>query len=68
MSHQPPILAVRMLSWRLSPEWRDFVLGDLEEEFRARADRVGAGRPALVLAPGAPLPDRAAARLIPFSS
>jgi predicted permease len=27
-----------MLMWRVSPEWRDFVLGDLEEEFRARAD------------------------------
>jgi predicted permease len=26
-----------MLTWRLAPEWRDFVLGDLEEEFGARA-------------------------------
>ena len=37
MSQQPPPLAVRMLAWRLAPEWRDFVLGDLEEEFGARA-------------------------------
>jgi hypothetical protein len=34
---QPPDLAARLLSRRLSPEWRDYVLGDLEEEFRARA-------------------------------
>ena len=27
-----------MLAWRLPPEWHDFVLGDLEEEFRARAE------------------------------
>jgi putative ABC transport system permease protein len=33
----PPALAVRMLTWRLAPEWHDFILGDLEEEFRARA-------------------------------
>jgi putative ABC transport system permease protein len=26
-----------LLTWRLSPEWKDFVLGDLEEEFLARA-------------------------------
>jgi predicted permease len=26
-----------MLAWRLPDEWRDFVLGDLEEEFRLRA-------------------------------
>jgi putative ABC transport system permease protein len=26
-----------MLAWRLPAEWRDFVLGDLEEEFRARS-------------------------------
>jgi len=29
-------LAVWLLTKRLSPEWRDFVLGDLEEEFAAR--------------------------------
>jgi MacB-like protein len=34
---QPPALAVRLLAWRLSAEWRDFILGDLEEEFLARA-------------------------------
>ena len=34
---QPPRLALRLLSWRLDPEWRDFVVGDLDEEFRARA-------------------------------
>jgi predicted permease len=28
---------VRVLTWRLPPEWKDFVLGDLEEEFLARA-------------------------------
>ena len=37
MTHHPPALAVRLLTWRLSPEWHDYVLGDLEEEFRARA-------------------------------
>ena len=37
MSPAPPQLAVRLLAWRLSPDWRDFVLGDLEEEFGARA-------------------------------
>jgi putative ABC transport system permease protein len=34
---QPPPFAVRLLTWRVPLEWRDFVLGDLEEEFRARA-------------------------------
>ncbi len=33
----PPTLAARLLSRRLSTEWADYVLGDLEEEFRARA-------------------------------
>jgi putative ABC transport system permease protein len=33
---QPPRLALWLLARRLSPEWRDFVLGDLEEEFRVR--------------------------------
>ena len=36
MTPNPPRLAVWLLSLRLSPEWRDFVLGDLEEEFVAR--------------------------------
>src|SRR3954468_16201838 len=35
---QPPRLALRLLAWRLAPEWRDFVVGDLDEEFRARAE------------------------------
>jgi len=34
----PPRLAVALLLWRLSSDWRDFVVGDLEEEFHARAD------------------------------
>ena len=37
MIQRPPALAVRLLTRRVSPEWRDFVLGDLEEEFQARA-------------------------------
>jgi predicted permease len=37
VSRTPPRLAVRLLSLRLSDDWRDFVLGDLEEEFAARA-------------------------------
>ena len=36
MMSSPPRLAVWLLTRRLSPEWRDFVLGDLEEEFKAR--------------------------------
>jgi putative ABC transport system permease protein len=32
----PPRLAVRLLTMRLSAEWREFVIGDLEEEFAAR--------------------------------
>ena len=32
-----PRLARWLLSVRLTPEWHDFVVGDLEEEFRARA-------------------------------
>ena len=34
----PPRLAVRLLAWRLPREWHDYVAGDLEEEFRARAE------------------------------
>ena len=33
---RPPRLAARLLSARLSPEWREFVIGDLEEEFAVR--------------------------------
>jgi predicted permease len=36
MRSDPPRLAVWLLSQRLSPVWLDFVLGDLEEEFRLR--------------------------------
>jgi putative ABC transport system permease protein len=32
----PPYLAIWLLNKRLSPEWRDFVVGDLEEEFATR--------------------------------
>ena len=37
MSARPPRLAAALLAWRLPREWREFVLGDLEEEFAARA-------------------------------
>ena len=37
MSARPPRLAGFLLSRRLADEWREFVLGDLEEEFAARA-------------------------------
>lgn len=36
MSATPPRVAARMLAWRLPAEWRDYILGDLEEEFHAR--------------------------------
>jgi putative ABC transport system permease protein len=32
-----PRVAIWLLTMRLSPEWRDFVIGDLEEEFASRA-------------------------------
>jgi putative ABC transport system permease protein len=32
----PPRFAIWLLTRRLSPEWRDFVIGDLEEELAAR--------------------------------
>lgn len=32
MSPRLPRLALWLLSARLTPEWRDFVVGDLEEE------------------------------------
>lgn len=34
----PPRLAIWLLTRRLSAEWRDFVVGDLEEEFATRSD------------------------------
>jgi hypothetical protein len=33
----PPRLAIWLLTRRLSAEWRDFVVGDLEEEFATRS-------------------------------
>src|SRR5262245_26614195 len=33
----PPRLAIWLLTMRLSAEWRDFVVGDLEEEYGARS-------------------------------
>jgi predicted permease len=36
VKRHPPRLAVWLLTRRLSIEWRDFVLGDLEEEFQTR--------------------------------
>ncbi|HEX5473927.1 MAG TPA: ADOP family duplicated permease [Vicinamibacterales bacterium] len=38
MRSHPPRLAVWLLTQRLAAEWRDFVLGDLEEEFAARRE------------------------------
>jgi putative ABC transport system permease protein len=34
---RPPRLAVWLLTRRVPPEWRDFVLGDLQEEFEKRS-------------------------------
>jgi putative ABC transport system permease protein len=39
MKANPPRLAMWLLSRRLRETWRDFVLGDLEEEFHDRARR-----------------------------
>jgi putative ABC transport system permease protein len=36
-AHDPPRLALWLLALRLPAEWHDYVAGDLEEEFRARA-------------------------------
>src|SRR5262245_7059978 len=36
MTTHPPRLAIWLLTRRLSAEWRDFVVGDLEEEFETR--------------------------------
>ena len=38
MTEQLPRVVIWLLTRRLAGEWREFVLGDLEEEFRARAD------------------------------
>ena len=35
---RPPRLAIWLLTIRLSAEWRDFVVGDLEEEFATRSE------------------------------
>jgi putative ABC transport system permease protein len=40
---RPPRLASWLLARRLSAEWRDFVLGDLEEEFRVRSSAAHSG-------------------------
>ena len=37
MRARPPRLAVALLSRRIPSEWRDFVLGDLAEEFESRS-------------------------------
>src|SRR5262245_47274680 len=37
MTTHPPRLAIWLLTRRLSAEWRDFVVGDLEEEFETRS-------------------------------
>src|SRR6185295_326620 len=36
MTFDPPRLAVWLLTHRIADEWREFVLGDLEEEFARR--------------------------------
>jgi hypothetical protein len=38
VSRDPPRLALALLARRLPAEWRDFVIGDLEEEFRTRSE------------------------------
>jgi putative ABC transport system permease protein len=37
VSHRPPRVAVWLLTRRLGAEWREFVVGDLEEEFLVRS-------------------------------
>jgi len=34
---RPPRLAVSLLTRRLSDDWREFIVGDLEEEFATRS-------------------------------
>src|SRR6202023_512404 len=43
MSVRPPRLAVWLLTRRVSAEWREFVLGDLEEEFLKRGSASPSG-------------------------
>ena len=58
----PPRLAIWLLTRRLSAEWRDFVVGDLEEEFATRSgDSPVAGRRLVLVADDA-LPGCAATR------
>jgi len=38
---EPPRLALTLLGWRVPERDREFFLGDLAEEFEARADRDG---------------------------
>ena len=40
---QPPRAAQRLLEWRLQPDERDELVGDLDEQFRQRAAAGGAG-------------------------
>jgi predicted permease len=35
----PPRLAIWLLTWRVSAEWREFVVGDLKEEFETRSSK-----------------------------
>lgn len=42
-SSRPPALAIWLLTLRLADEWREFVIGDLEEEFVSRAVRAPIG-------------------------
>jgi putative ABC transport system permease protein len=39
MATSPPRLAIWLLTQRLPNQWRDFVIGDLQEEFAARWER-----------------------------
>lgn len=41
---RPPRVAVRLLAWRLHPDHRDDVIGDLDEQFIARVSAVGPAR------------------------
>ena len=58
----PPRLAVWLLTLRLSAEWCDFILGDLEEEFQTRRAASLPRARAVVLAADGSLPRGAAAR------
>ena len=58
----PPRLAIWLLTRRLSAEWRDFVVGDLEEEFATRSADSPVAAPRLVLVADDALPGCAATR------